>query len=85
MSRARRPRSTAGKSVETLRHEEDTRTNIPTAEYQSMVKEEPLKTTLRAETDEDACATLRSARSRSFPKLESCCITVKVIYHWGTR
>ena len=26
--------------METLRHEEDTRTNIPTAEYQSMVREE---------------------------------------------
>ena len=40
MPRARRTRTTAGKSVETLRHEEDTRTNIPTAEYQSMVREE---------------------------------------------
>ena len=40
MPRARRTRAAAGKSVETLRHEEDTRTNIPTAEYQSMVKEE---------------------------------------------
>ena len=29
-----------GKSVETLRHEQDTRTNIPTAEYQSMVGED---------------------------------------------
>ena len=28
------------RSVEALRHEEDTRTNIPTAEYQSMVREE---------------------------------------------
>ena len=28
------------KSVEALRHEEDTRTNIPTAEYQSLVKDE---------------------------------------------
>ena len=28
------------RTVETLRHEEDTRTNIPTAEYQSMVREE---------------------------------------------
>ena len=33
-------RSAAGKSVEALRHERDTRTNIPTAEYQSMVEEE---------------------------------------------
>ena len=40
MPRARRTRSAAGKSVETLRHEQDTRTNIPTAEYQSMVREE---------------------------------------------
>ena len=44
MPRPRRTRATpgksAGKSVETLRHEEDTRTNIPTAEYQSMVKDE---------------------------------------------
>ena len=28
------------RTVESLRHEEDTRTNIPTAEYQSMVREE---------------------------------------------
>ena len=40
MARARRTRNTAGKSVEALRHEEDTRTNIPTAEYQSMVRED---------------------------------------------
>ncbi len=40
MPRARRDRSAAGKSVEALRHEADTRTNIPTAEYQSMLKEE---------------------------------------------
>ena len=40
MPRPRSNRSAAGKSVETLRHEEDTRTNIPTAEYQSMVEEE---------------------------------------------
>ena len=42
MSRARRTRVTAGKSVEALRHEQDTRTNIPTAEYQSMVREEEI-------------------------------------------
>ena len=72
-----------GKSVDTLRHKKDTRTNIPTAEYQSMVREEPLKTTLLAETDEDACATLRRARSLPFPKLGSCCIAVKVINHLG--
>ena len=42
-----RPRSnrraagkSSGKSVEALRHEADTRTNIPTAEYQSMVEED---------------------------------------------
>ena len=40
MPRPRRNRSAAGKSVEVLRHEADTRTNIPTAEYQSMVEEE---------------------------------------------
>ena len=40
MPRARRTRAAAGKSVETLRHEQETRTNIPTAEYQSMVQED---------------------------------------------
>ena len=40
MPRPRSNRSAAGKSVEALRHEQDTRTNIPTAEYQSMVREE---------------------------------------------
>ena len=40
MPRARRTRNAAGKSVETLRHEQETRTNIPTAEYQSMVRED---------------------------------------------
>ena len=40
MPRPRRNRNAAGKSVEALRHERDTRTNIPTAEYQSMVREE---------------------------------------------
>ena len=47
MPRPRRNRSAAGKSVEALRHEADTRTNIPTAEYQSMVEEgteSPLRT-----------------------------------------
>ena len=47
MPRARRTRAAVGKSVEALRHEEDTRTNIPTAEYQSMVREDteaPLRT-----------------------------------------
>ena len=40
MPRARRTRAATGKQVETLRHEQDTRTNIPTAEYQSLVREE---------------------------------------------
>ena len=40
MPRPRRTRSASGKQVETLRHEQDTRTNIPTAEYQSMVRED---------------------------------------------
>ena len=40
MPRPRRNRSAAGKSVDALRHEADTRTNIPTAEYQSMVRED---------------------------------------------
>ena len=40
MPRARRNRTAAEKSVEALRHEADTRTNIPTAEYQSMVEED---------------------------------------------
>ncbi len=39
-AQARRTRAAAGKSVETLRHEQDTRTNIPTAEYQSLVRAE---------------------------------------------
>ena len=46
MPRPRSNRSAAGKSVEALRHERDTRTNIPTAEYQSMVEgetESPLR------------------------------------------
>ena len=44
MPRPRSNRSTAGKSpgksIEVQRHEQDTRTNIPTAEYQSMVEED---------------------------------------------
>ncbi len=44
MPRPRSNRSAAGKSpgksIEALRHDADTRTNIPTAEYQSMVEEE---------------------------------------------
>ena len=44
MPRPRSNRSAAGKSpgksIEALRHEQDTRTNIPTAEYQSMVEED---------------------------------------------
>ena len=34
-----RPRAKTPKSVETIRHVEDTRTNIPTAEYQSVLQE----------------------------------------------
>ena len=47
MPRPRRTRAATGKQVETVRHEEATRTNIPTAEYQSLVREEqesPLRT-----------------------------------------
>ena len=44
MPKPRRSRTAAGKSpgksVEALRHEQDTRTNIPTAEYQSLVRQE---------------------------------------------
>ena len=44
MPRPRSNRSAAGKSpgksIEAQRHEQDTRTNIPTAEYQSMVAED---------------------------------------------
>ena len=40
MPQPRRTRNAAGKQVETLRHEQDTRTNIPTAEYQSLVRED---------------------------------------------
>ena len=32
-----------GKSVETLKHDEATRKNIPTAEYQSVLKQEEQK------------------------------------------
>jgi adenine-specific DNA-methyltransferase len=34
-----RPRTKTPKSVETIRHIEDSRTNIPTAEYQSVLDE----------------------------------------------
>ena len=42
-----------------------------------------LRTTLRAEIDEDAWATLHSATSRPFPRPESGRIAVKVINHLG--
>ena len=42
-----------------------------------------LKTTLKAEIDEEAWATLRSDTSRAFPKPESGRIAVKVINHLG--
>ena len=44
---------------------------------------ESLKTTLKAEIDEDAWATLHSATSRPFPRPESGRIAVKVINHLG--
>ena len=40
MPRPRRTRAAASKSVEAPRHEGDSRTNIPTAEYKSMVRED---------------------------------------------
>ena len=42
MPRPRNPRtrSAAARQVESLRHDQDTRTNIPTAEYQSLVQED---------------------------------------------
>ena len=40
MPRPRRARAAAGKQVETLRHEQETRANIPTAEYQALVRED---------------------------------------------
>jgi adenine-specific DNA-methyltransferase len=42
-----------------------------------------LKTTLRAEIDEEAWETLRSSTSRSFPKPKSGRIAIKVINHLG--
>jgi adenine-specific DNA-methyltransferase len=42
-----------------------------------------LKTTLRAEIDEEAWASLRSDTSRPFPKPKSGRIAVKVINHLG--
>ena len=44
-----------------------------------------LKTTLKAEIDEDAWATLKSDTSRPFPKPEDGRIAVKVINHSGGR
>ena len=62
MPRPRRTRAAAAKQVEALRHEQDTRTNIPTAEYQSLVREEqeaPLRTACQRRTrdgDPQQCA-----------------------------
>ena len=42
-----------------------------------------LKTTLKAEIDEDAWATLYSAKSRSFERPTTGKIAVKVINHYG--
>lgn len=64
----------ASKTVETLVHEDATRRNIPTAEYQSVLK---------AEIDADAWATLHSDTSRPFPKPTTGRIAVKVINHLG--
>ncbi len=63
MPRPRRTRA-AAKQVEALRHEQDTRTNIPTAEYQSLVREEqeaPLRTAYQRRNrngDPQQCAAL---------------------------
>ena len=40
MARKAKPKPAAGKSVETLRHREARRRNIPTAEYQSVIQKE---------------------------------------------
>jgi hypothetical protein len=58
---ARKAKSTAGKSVESLRHQEAKRRNIPTAEYQSVIKKET-EQPLRAST---SGATETSPRSSS--------------------
>jgi adenine-specific DNA-methyltransferase len=42
-----------------------------------------LKTTLKAEIDEEAWASLKRTRSRPFPKPESGQVAVKVINHLG--
>ena len=82
MPRPRRTRATPGKSpgksVETLRHEEDTRTNIPTAEYQSMVREDteaPLRVAYqRRNRDLDPQLVCGGARtSRTWPTWWSTC------------
>ena len=72
-----------------LTHDQAKRSNIPTAELQSLVREEeaaPRPATyprLKAEIDEDGWATLYSAVSRPFPKPKSGQIAVKVINHYG--
>ena len=42
-----------------------------------------MKTTLKAEIDADALATMYSATSRPFPRPESGRVAVKVINHMG--
>ena len=51
----------SGKSVEALRHEDASRTNIPTAEYQSMVRQE--------EEDPHPSAPTRGATATLDPQL----------------
>jgi adenine-specific DNA-methyltransferase len=115
------------KTVESLTHIEASRKNIPTAEYQSVMRKEEenpirvayeraagiacwfidtgynkdsffvshayflgandpyksLKTTLKAEINEEAWTTLNSDTSRPFNKPKSGRIAVKVINHLG--
>ena len=76
-------------TVEALKHDEAKRKNIPTAEYRHayfLGANDPykaLKTTLKAEINEDAWAILNCDTSRPFDKLKSGRIAVKVINHLG--
>ena len=118
-----------GKTIATLKHDEASRKNIPTAEFRSVMdrseqspvrvayqrrnrdldpqlvwrgkdeqdwsdlvvqapplyiqEKEALKTTLKAEIDPDAWASLHSDLSRPFDRPESGRIAVKVINHLG--
>ena len=62
------------KTFENITHEDVTLKNIPTEEYQPV---------LRAEINEDAWTTLNSDTSRPFSKPLSGHIAVKVINHLG--